>query len=42
LLERANADGVVFDPDEPPRPGSVEETRAFAAYCVGWGTPAGG
>jgi hypothetical protein len=42
LLEQAHADRAAFDPDEPPRPGSVEETRAFAAYCVGWGTPAGG
>jgi Domain of unknown function (DUF4111) len=42
LLEQAHADRAAFDPDERPRPGSVEETRAFAAYCVGWGTPAGG
>ena len=42
LLEQALADRAAFDPDEPPRPGSVEETRAFAAYCVGRGAPAGG
>lgn len=34
LLERALADRAAYDPDEAPRPGSVEETRAFAAYCV--------
>jgi hypothetical protein len=42
LLERARADLAAYDPDEPPSPGSVEETLAFAAYCVERGHRAAG
>jgi aminoglycoside adenylyltransferase-like protein len=35
LLEQVYADRAPFDADERPRPGSVAETLAFAAYCVG-------
>ena len=42
LLERAGADRAAYDPDERPPPGSVAETRAFAAYCIDRGNrPAG-
>jgi len=39
LIQQALDDRPLgFDPDEPPRPGSVEQTRAFAAYAQAWVT----
>ncbi len=33
LLQRAIDERARYDGDEPARPGSADETRAFAAYC---------
>ena len=35
LLQQVSADRAAYDPDEPSRPGSAEQTREFARYCEG-------
>jgi hypothetical protein len=37
LLVQVRDDRAIgWDPDDPPRPGSLEEAFAFAAYCRTW------